>query len=113
MASYSLEFKGMHCPNIFGITKIDCLDRKLQQALAAEALVGILLGNRGANRRSEYPTCTLTLSRVLVLTDKRSTTARTRFVFVQYIISISSAFTRIAEYAFLYQVLDITQGSGR
>ena len=81
-------------PESFGITKIEYLDRELQQALAAEALVGVLRRQMSTSSRREFHTCTLALRRVLVLTNKRSTTARTRFVFHSY---LSILFTSIFE----------------
>ena len=52
-----------------------------KETLAAEALVGVLLGNRGTSRRRELYASTLTLSRILVLTNKRSTATRTGFIY--------------------------------
>jgi len=54
---------------------------QLQQTLAAEALVGILLGNKSASRGREWYACTLALSGILVLTNKCSTATRTSFMF--------------------------------
>ena len=68
-------------PEASGITKIEYLDRELQQALAAEALVGVLRCQMCTSSRREFHACTLAFSGILMLTDKRSTTARTRFVF--------------------------------
>ena len=71
----------MQCPNKFGTTKIDCLDRELQQALAAEALIGVLCCQMCTSSRREFHACALAFSGILVLTNKRRTTARTRLVF--------------------------------
>ena len=68
-------------PELFGTTDIDCLNRELQQALAAEALVGVLRSQMRTSSGREFHACTLALSRILVLTNKCSTTSRTRFVF--------------------------------
>ena len=68
-------------PESFGTTNIDCLNRELQQALAAEALVGVLLCNMSTNSGREFHACALAFSGILVLTNKCGTTARTRFVF--------------------------------
>ena len=68
-------------PEASGITKIEYLDRELQQALAAEALVGVLRCQMCTSSRREFYACTLAFSGILVLTNKRSTTARTRLVF--------------------------------
>lgn len=68
-------------PNTFGTINIDCLEGELQQTLAAEALVGVLLGNRGTSRERELYACALALSRILGLTDELRTAARTRFIY--------------------------------
>ena len=74
---------------IFGIINKHCLDRELQQALAAEALVGVLRCQMCTSSRREFHACTLALSGILVLANKRRTTARTRLVFHScYIIHI-------------------------
>ena len=78
----------------FGIINKHCLDRKLQQALAAEALVGVLRRQMSTSSRRKYHASALAFSGILVLTNKRSTTARTRFVFHSY---LSILFTSIFE----------------
>ena len=65
----------------FGTTNIDCLNRELQQALAAEALVGVLCCQMCTSSRREFHACTLAFRWILVLTNKRRTTSRTRLVF--------------------------------
>ena len=47
-------------------------------------LVRVLLCQMSTCSRREYHTCTLALSGILVLANKRSTTARTRFMFHRY-----------------------------
>ena len=76
-------------PESFGTTNIDCLDRELQQALAAEALVGVLRRQMSTSSGREYHASALAFSGILVLTNKRGTTTRTRLVFhSSYIIHI-------------------------
>ena len=81
-------------PESFGTTNIDCLVRELQQAFAAEALVGVLRSQMCTNCGREFHACTLALGGILVLTNKRGTTSRTRFVFHS---CLSNLFTSFCE----------------
>ena len=61
-----LKIRGVEYPNNIR-DNIACLVGEFQQALAAEALVGVLIGNRRASRGRELYACTLALSWILWL----------------------------------------------
>ena len=72
-ALFSVFMKGCRC----GLVRFSQFD----EALAAEALVGVLHCQMSTSSGREFHACTLALNGILVLANKRSTTARTRFMF--------------------------------